>query len=90
MAANFAGTAPRLLQKQITADQAGEALARSVERRAARVTAPRRWAVLSALRGLFSPGLDAAMARDGRLQRVIAEADVEGRLEAGHSKAEVG
>ena len=41
MAANFAGTAPRLLQKQITVDQAGEALARSMERRAARRSMPR-------------------------------------------------
>jgi NAD(P)-dependent dehydrogenase (short-subunit alcohol dehydrogenase family) len=80
LAANFEKVAPRLLQKQISADQAGEALARSIERRAARVTAPRRWAVLSALRGLFSPGLDARMVRDRRLQAMIAEADVEGRL----------
>ena len=82
VAANFEGAAPRLLRKQITADHAGEAIARSVERRAARVTAPRRWAVLSVLRGLFSPGLDARMARDPRLQAIVAEADVEGRLEA--------
>ncbi|HKP90757.1 MAG TPA: short-chain dehydrogenase/reductase [Thermoleophilaceae bacterium] len=82
LAANFGDVAPRFLRKQITADEAGEALARSVERRAARVTAPRRWAVLSALRGLFSPGLDARMARDEQLQAMIAEADVQGRLEA--------
>src|SRR5919199_6013040 len=78
---NFSRVAPRLLMKRISADQAGEALARSIERRAARVTAPRRWALLSAFRGLFSPGLDIAMGRDRRLQAVIAEADVEGRLE---------
>jgi NAD(P)-dependent dehydrogenase (short-subunit alcohol dehydrogenase family) len=71
----------RPFMKRISADQAGEALARSIERRAARVTAPRRWAVLSALRGLLSPGLDIAMGRDRRLPAVIAEADVEGRLE---------
>ena len=81
VSANFEGSTPRVLRKQITSDEAGEALARSIERRAARVTAPRRWAVLSVLRGLFSPGLDARMARDERLQAVIAEADVEGRLE---------
>ena len=80
LGANFEKVAPRVLQKRISADQAGEVLARSVERRAARVTAPRRWAVLSALRGLFSPALDARMARDRRLQEIVAEADVEGRL----------
>jgi NAD(P)-dependent dehydrogenase (short-subunit alcohol dehydrogenase family) len=79
---NFEKVAPRLLiDKRISADQAGEVLARSIEQRAARVTAPRRWALLSALRGLFSPGADAWMARDSRLQAIIAEADVEGRLE---------
>lgn len=81
LAANFGDVAPRALRKQITADQAGEVLVRGIESRAARVTAPRRWAVLSALRGLFSPGLDARMARDRQLQAMIAEADVQGRLE---------
>jgi NAD(P)-dependent dehydrogenase (short-subunit alcohol dehydrogenase family) len=81
LARNFEKVTPRLLQKRISPDYAGEVLARSVERRAPRVTAPRRWAVLSTLRGLFSPGLDARMVRDEGLQNMIAEADVEGRLD---------
>ena len=81
LAGNFTSVAPRLLMKRISADRAGEVLARSIERRAARVTAPRRWALLSAFRGLFSPSVDAWMARDRRLQAVVAEADVEGRLD---------
>jgi NAD(P)-dependent dehydrogenase (short-subunit alcohol dehydrogenase family) len=81
LGASFEKVAPWPLRKQITADEAGEVLARSVERRAARVTAPRRWAVLSVLRGLLSPALDARMARDKQLQAMVAEADVEGRLD---------
>ena len=81
LAGNFTKVAPRLVMKRISADEAGEVLARGIERRAARVTAPRRWALLSAFRGLFSPRVDAWMAHDKRLQAVIAEADVEGRLE---------
>jgi NAD(P)-dependent dehydrogenase (short-subunit alcohol dehydrogenase family) len=82
LAANFEKVAPWPLRKQISSDEAGEVLVRSIERRAARVTAPRRWALLSVLRGLFSPGLDARMARDRRIQELIAKADVEGRLDA--------
>jgi NAD(P)-dependent dehydrogenase (short-subunit alcohol dehydrogenase family) len=82
LAGNFTKVAPRLLMKRISADRAGEVLASSIERRAARVTAPRRWALLSAFRGVFSPSADAWMARDKRLQAVVAKADVEGRLPA--------
>ena len=81
LAAESSGMIPRVLMKRLSADQAGEALVRGIERRAPRMTAPRRWAVLSAIRGIFGPGLDAAMTREPRLQAMIEKADVEGRLD---------
>ena len=40
---------------------------------------PRRWAILSALRGLANPAIDAGMLREPRLRELVREADVEGR-----------
>lgn len=71
---------PRPLLKRIGPEAAGEALARGIERRAPRVVAPRRWALLSATRGLFGPLMDARLAHDRRLRAVLREADVEGRM----------
>jgi NAD(P)-dependent dehydrogenase (short-subunit alcohol dehydrogenase family) len=81
LADRFEAFIPRPLQKRISPDQAGEVLARGIERRAPRTIAPRRWGVLSTLRGLLNPLIDARMARDPRLAEIIREADVEGRLE---------
>lgn len=80
LGARFEALIPRPLQKRISAATAGEVLARGIERRGARTVAPRRWAVLSALRGLINPLIDARMTRDARLEAIIREADVEGRL----------
>lgn len=78
--ARFERLIPRPLRKKITPAQAGEVMARSLERRAVRTVAPRRWGVLGALRGLVNPLIDAGMIRDTRLQEIVREADVEGRL----------
>jgi NAD(P)-dependent dehydrogenase (short-subunit alcohol dehydrogenase family) len=76
----FEALIPRPLQKRITAMEAGEVLAGAIAARRVRVTAPRRWAVLGALRGLLNPLIDARLARDARLREIVREADVEGRL----------
>ena len=81
LGARFETIVPRPLQKQITPEHAGEVLARGVERRAARTTAPRRWALLSAARGLVGPLVDAGMARHPGVAEILREADAEGRLE---------
>lgn len=78
--AEFEKLIPRPLRKKISPTEAGEVLARSIERRAPRVIAPRRWGILSALRGLINPLIDARMARDPRLQELVKKADVEGRV----------
>jgi NAD(P)-dependent dehydrogenase (short-subunit alcohol dehydrogenase family) len=71
---------PWFLHKTITPDQAGEVLAGAVERRAVSVIAPRRWRLLSVLRGIINPFVDKRFGADRRLAKIIREADVEGRL----------
>jgi len=71
---------PGFLHKTITPDQAGEVLARAVQRRAVSVMAPRRWRLLSVLRGIVNPVVDRRFGADQRLAEIIREADVEGRV----------
>ena len=68
---------PGLLRKMITPEHAGEAVARAIERRRARVIAPRWWAAWSTLRGVVNPALDFAAARAPKVQEVLREADRE-------------
>jgi NAD(P)-dependent dehydrogenase (short-subunit alcohol dehydrogenase family) len=70
---------PGFLHKTITPDQAGEVLARAVQRRAITVMAPRRWRLLSLLRGIINPVIDQRFGADKRLAEIIGEADVEAR-----------
>jgi NAD(P)-dependent dehydrogenase (short-subunit alcohol dehydrogenase family) len=70
---------PQFLHKTITPDQAGQILARAVQRRAVSVTAPRRWQLLSVLRGIINPAVDKRFGTDRRLGELIRDADVEGR-----------
>jgi NAD(P)-dependent dehydrogenase (short-subunit alcohol dehydrogenase family) len=74
---------PGFLHKTITPDQAGEVVARAVQRRAISVMAPRRWRVLSVLRGIINPVVDKRFGADQQLAEIIREADVEGRLATG-------
>ena len=46
---------PAVLHKRLSPAQAGEAIARGIEKRAPRIIAPKRWAALSALRGVINP-----------------------------------
>lgn len=66
---------PAFLLKRITPEQAGEALAGAIERRAPTVMAPRWWAAVSALRGMLGPLLDSAGTRSKRVQRALREAE---------------
>jgi len=79
LGARFEQVIPRPLRKTITPEAAGEVLARGIERRAPWTVAPRRWAALSALRGLINPAIDAGMSREPRLREIVREADVEER-----------
>ena len=62
---------PKPLHKRLPPSKAGEAIVRGIERRAPRIIQPRRWAVLSVLRGIINPWLDRRMASDAGTQEVL-------------------
>jgi NAD(P)-dependent dehydrogenase (short-subunit alcohol dehydrogenase family) len=66
---------PRPLRKRLAPAVAGEAIARGIERRQARIIRPRRWAVVSALRGILGPLSDAALVRDEKAQSLVRDLD---------------
>jgi NAD(P)-dependent dehydrogenase (short-subunit alcohol dehydrogenase family) len=78
LADQFSDTLPKLLRKRLTPAQAGEAVARGIERRAPRITAPRRWAAFSALRGIVNPLLDDYMVRNAEVQTIVRGLDSRG------------
>ncbi|MDQ3997341.1 MAG: short-chain dehydrogenase/reductase [Gemmatimonadota bacterium] len=75
---------PAFMRRRMPARDAGEVVARGIERRAARVTAPRFWAAWGALRGILGPAVDRRFARDRRFLELAREVDVEGRLTEVH------
>lgn len=72
---------PRPLRKRLTPEQAGEAVARGIERRAPRIIAPKRWAAFSALRGIVNPLLDSYAVKDAKIGAIVAELDARGDQE---------
>lgn len=66
---------PAPLRKRLTPQAAGEAIVRGIERRQPRIIRPRRWTVMSLLRGLLNPLTDAQMERDERTQEVLRRLD---------------
>lgn len=78
LAERFRETLPKPLRKRLSPEQAGEAVARGIERRAARIVAPRRWMMWSALRGLVNPLLDAQMIKNADVQAIVRELDSRG------------
>jgi NAD(P)-dependent dehydrogenase (short-subunit alcohol dehydrogenase family) len=69
---------PGFLNRRIPPAQAGEAIARGIERRQARVIAPRWWAAPSVLRGVLNPVIDSAGARSDRVQGEVRRAETTG------------
>ena len=57
---------------------AGEAIVRRIERRKARIIRPRRWTILSVLRGVLNPLIQARAERDARVQALLKEVDGRG------------
>jgi NAD(P)-dependent dehydrogenase (short-subunit alcohol dehydrogenase family) len=66
---------PRPLRKRLQPAAAGEAIVSAIERRKPRVIRPRRWTVLSVLRGILGPLGDAQMARDATTQELLGKLD---------------
>lgn len=75
LAAEMFANLPRLLRKRIPAAAAGEAIVRGIERRSPRIIKPRRWVVMSLLRGLLNPLGDARLERDAASQRLLRALD---------------
>ncbi len=67
--------APGFLRKRITPGEAGEALVRGIEARAARTIRPRRWTAMFRGRGLLAPGLDEVMRRDESISAAVLAAE---------------
>jgi NAD(P)-dependent dehydrogenase (short-subunit alcohol dehydrogenase family) len=74
-------TLPAPLRKRLSPAQAGEAIARGIERRAPRIIAPKRWVPLSAMRGLINPLLDDRLVKDAAVQSIVRELDARGDQE---------
>jgi NAD(P)-dependent dehydrogenase (short-subunit alcohol dehydrogenase family) len=68
-------TLPRPLHKRLTPRIAGEAIVLGIEGRKPRIIRPRRWVVMSVLRGILNPLSDAQMERDETAIARIREAD---------------
>jgi NAD(P)-dependent dehydrogenase (short-subunit alcohol dehydrogenase family) len=68
-------TFPAPLRKRIAPQVAGEAIVRGIEARAPRIIRPRRWAVVSALRGIVNPLSDAQLERDQKSQELLRSLD---------------
>lgn len=71
-------TLARPLRKRLTPDQAGEAVARGIERRAPRVIVPPVWRILFHLRGILGPLVDRFMERDGDVRSITDRLDERG------------
>ena len=69
---------PRVLQKRLQPAAAGEAIVSGIERRARRIIRPRRWVVMSILRGIVNPLIDIRMERDATVQAATRDLDSRG------------
>jgi NAD(P)-dependent dehydrogenase (short-subunit alcohol dehydrogenase family) len=68
-------TFPKPLHKRLDPAVAGEAIVRGIERRAPRIIQPRRWAIMSALRGIVNPLSDARLANELAAKGLLGQLD---------------
>jgi hypothetical protein len=66
---------PKPLRKRLAPSAAGEAIVRGIERRQPRIIRPRRWTLISLLRGILGPLSDARAERDEKVLRLVREID---------------
>lgn len=71
-------TIPSVLRKRLPPKAAGEGIARAIEGRRPRLILPRRWILMSVLRGIINPLIDARMVKDARIQAIARELDARG------------
>ncbi|MHA6792067.1 short-chain dehydrogenase/reductase [Pseudonocardia bannensis] len=70
---------PGPLGQAIRPEEVAQAALAGIERRAARVIVPKRWAALSVLRGIVNPLLDRKIEGDRTLQALVGELDAAAR-----------
>ncbi len=75
LASRMLASLPGPLRKRLPADVAGEAIARGIEERRPRIIRPRRWTLMSTLRGVLNPLSDARLERDAHTQALLREVD---------------
>ncbi len=75
LANEMTATLPKPLQKRLPPQAAGEAIVRGIEGRRPRIIQPRRWVLLSVLRGIVGPLGDAALERDEKTQAHLRNLD---------------
>jgi len=68
-------TLPRPLRKRLAPSVAGEAIVVGIERRRPRIIRPRRWVIMSVLRGILGPLGDAQMEKDLKSRALVLEFD---------------
>lgn len=66
---------PKPLRKRLPPQAAGEAIVTGIEKRAPRIIRPRRWAVVSVLRGILNPLTDRFMETDAATLSLVADFD---------------
>jgi NAD(P)-dependent dehydrogenase (short-subunit alcohol dehydrogenase family) len=64
---------PKFVLKRIQPQTAAEAIADGLERRRSAIAVPGRWRPVAAFRGVAGPIVDAKLARDAAVQRVLAQ-----------------
>lgn len=73
---------PASLRRPVLPEEVAAAAVRGIERRSARITVPRRWMAVSALRGLINPAVDAVIEHDPATKRLILELERRARRES--------
>jgi NAD(P)-dependent dehydrogenase (short-subunit alcohol dehydrogenase family) len=75
LVARMQDTVPKPLRKRLQPADAGGAIVDGIEARKPRIIRPRRWTVMSVLRGILNPLIDARMERDPEVQSMLRELD---------------
>jgi NAD(P)-dependent dehydrogenase (short-subunit alcohol dehydrogenase family) len=68
-------TLPKPLHKRLKPAVAGEAIVAGIEQRRPRIIRPRRWAIMSVLRGILGPLGDAHLEKDLKARALMLEID---------------
>lgn len=75
LAGEMLAALPKPLHKRIKPQVAAEAIVQGIERRRPRIIRPRRWVIMSLLRGLLNPLADAHLERDRSTQESLRKID---------------